>query len=316
MTLAANIPFTRPATWPVIRSGRFAVSLRTDSPEGCQLALLGLPDDTGVRLNGGRAGAALGPSALRAALATFGTPWDGLARERIEVSVFDAGDVDVVPGDDEPALLATHERVEAAVSALHDWGLVPLCVGGGHDLSLPSLRALSKTLRQPLAGINVDAHLDVRERAGSGMAFRRLIEGNFLDPRHFVIYGVSRFANDERDARWIEELGATLLPVEHAGLEPARPENVVSRLGDTSAFLSVDLDGLDGSTVSGVSALNPAGLDVPRVAALVEACGLSPRIRHFDLMELSPPWDASGRSARVAAYLLLCFVAGFNRRVR
>jgi len=54
----------------------------------------------------------------------------------------------------------------------------------------------------------------------------------------------------------------------------------------------------------------------PRVAALVEQCGLSPAVRHFDLMELAPAWDTSGRSARVAAYLLLCFVAGFARRAR
>lgn len=312
------IPYTRPAVWPAIRDGRFAQSIRSDSPKGCQLALLGLPDDTGVRLNGGRAGAVEGPSALRAALASFGTPWDGLVRERIELSIFDAGDVDIAPGGDEAALLSTHERVEAAVSALHELGLLPICVGGGHDLSLPSIRALSKKLNQPLAGINVDAHLDVRERVGSGMPFRRLIEGQFLDPQRFLTYGVGRFVNDERDARWLEELGATLLNVEHTGLEPARPKNIVSRLfaDGASGFLSVDLDGLDGSAVSGVSAVNPAGLDVPRVAALVELCGLSPAVRHFDLMELSPGWDASGRSARVAAYLLLCFVAGFARRAR
>ena len=35
----------------------------------CRVALVGLPDDTGVELNNGRTGASKGPAAFRAALA-------------------------------------------------------------------------------------------------------------------------------------------------------------------------------------------------------------------------------------------------------
>jgi formimidoylglutamase len=310
------IPYTRAGVWPELRPGRFAETIRCTSAEGCQMALIGLPDDTGVRLNGGRPGAAQGPSALRAALASFGTTWDGLNQRSLAVRVFDAGDVESAPGEDEAALLATHARVEAAVSAVHELGLLPVCIGGGHDLSLPSISALSKREGKAVGGINVDAHLDVRPRVGSGMAFRRLIEGGFVDPRRFVTFGVGRFVNDESDAAWLAEQGGSQLSVEHAGLPDLRPKSVVSHAvtGGEAAFLSVDLDALDASALPGVSAPNPAGLSVSQVAALVEAAAISPGIRHFDLMELSPPWDPSGRSARVAAYLLLCFLAGFERR--
>jgi formimidoylglutamase len=313
---APLIPHTSAGVWPAIRPGRFAQTIQRDSAANCQLALLGLPDDTGVALNGGRLGASAGPSALRAALASFGTPWDGLRGQTLTLSVFDAGDVQPVAGEDEAALLATHERVEAAVSALHQLGLTPLCVGGGHDLSLPSIRALSKHLGRPLSGINVDAHLDVRERVGSGMAFRRLIEGRFLEPSQFVTYGVGRFVNDQADAAWLASQGGCLLPVEQTDLVDAEPEALLARtVGASGAgFLSVDLDGLDASLMPGVSAANPAGLTLKVVAALLEAAGKAPEIRHFDLMELCPACDPSGRSARVAAYLLLCFLAGFSRR--
>jgi formiminoglutamase len=316
MTSRQLTPHTRPGVWPALAPGRFAQTIQHDSAAGCQLALLGLPDDTGVRLNGGRPGAADGPSALRAALSSFGTSWDGLSEQALAVRVFDAGDIEPAPGESEAALFATHARVEAAVSALHEQGLTPVCVGGGHDLSLPSISALSKRLGRPLGGINVDAHLDVRERVGSGMAFRRLIEGGFLDPRRFVTFGVGRFVNDQRDAVWLAERGGSQLSVEHAGLSDLRPKSVVSHAvaAGEGAFLSVDLDALDASVMPGVSALNPAGLSLAQVAALVEIAAMSPGIQHFDLMELSPPWDLSGRSARVAAYLLLCFVAGFARR--
>src|SRR5687767_8945741 len=75
-TLAANVapppmlPHTTPPSWPAdLPPTRFAAQIRTDSAEGCAIALLGLPDDLGVRLNGGRPGAAEGPTAFLAALA-------------------------------------------------------------------------------------------------------------------------------------------------------------------------------------------------------------------------------------------------------
>lgn len=313
MSPSTAIPHTRPGQWPPIRPDRFAATIRADTHHDAAIALLGLPDDTGVRLNGGRPGAALGPAALRAALSTFGTSWDSVQRRRLDVGVFDAGDVEPAEGADEAALLCTHARVEASVRRLHDLGLLPVCIGGGHDLSLPSLTALSKHLMLPLGGVNLDAHLDARERIGSGMAFRHLINGGFVDPSRFVEFGLNRFANDEVDFRWLEACGATLMCAGDS--EPGPPELFARALGKGGlGFVSIDLDGLDAATVPGVSALNPAGVGLREAARLAEAAGREPRVLHFDIMELSPPNDPGGRSARVAAYLFLSFLTGFCER--
>src|SRR5262249_30908324 len=150
--------------------GRFAASIVVAAepgaapPAGCAVALLGLPDDTGVSLNGGRPGAAEGPRAFRAALARFGAAWD-LQRDRaLDGPVSEAGDVEPVPGDDEAALLATHARVESAAGALHAAGCVTIAIGGGHDLALPCIAAWARQRGGAVGGINLDAHLDVRER--------------------------------------------------------------------------------------------------------------------------------------------------------
>ncbi len=315
---ARRVVHTRPAPWPSLSEARFASRIQRDSADGCQLALLGLPDDTGVRLNGGRAGAAQGPAALRAALAAFGTHFDLKAGRRLAARIFDAGDVEPAPGDDAQALLATHQRVEAALMEIHGLGLVPLCVGGGHDLSLPSLRALSRHVGHAIGGVNVDAHLDARARVGSGMAFRSLISEGWLDARRFTELGLGRFVNEESDIAWLRERGAQLLLNDAMDSVPASSAAVLARAcgADGVAFLSVDLDAIDGGQLPGVSALNPSGLAVARVAELAEAAGRAPGIRHCDVMELCPVFDPSGRSARIAAYLLLCFIAGFDERPR
>ncbi len=312
-----TIPHTRPVTWPPPRPFRFAANVTTESADGCAVALLGLPDDTGVKLNFGRPGAAQGPAAFRSALARFGAGYDGAQRLALDVRVFDAGDVEPAPGDDEAALFETHRRVEAAAAALGELGLVVVGLGGGHDLTLPAVTALAKRTGHKLGGVNFDAHLDVRQRVGSGMPFRRLIEGAFLNPRHFVELGLGRFANEQDDSLWLAAHGAEL--VQSADLRSGRVDvaPLLNRaLSGGTGFVSIDLDGLDVSVAPGVSAPNPLGLGLEHAAELAEAAGADARVLHFDVMELCPAHDVGERTARAAAFLFLTFMAGFQRRPR
>lgn len=309
-----SVPFTVAGVWPEIRPGRFARGLRP-SPDGCRCALLGLPDDLGVRLNGGRPGARGGPSAFRAALARYGVPWDGLRDQPLDVPVFDAGDITPAPGDDEAALLETHRRVESAVSWLQERELTTLCIGGGHDLALPSASALHRVLGTRLGGINLDAHLDVRQKVGSGMPFRRLIESQALDPRRFVELGLGRFVNDPDDLAWLRAQGGTLVHVDSILEQGLDPQVALERAcAGGPAFLSIDLDAFDQSVAPGVSAPNPLGLTLEHGVHLAEAAGARSQIRHFDLMEFNPAFDVDGHTGRSAALLLLSFLAGFRQR--
>lgn len=308
-------PHTRPGADFDARPGRLAARVQRASHQGCRCALLGLPDDLGVQLNGGRPGAKTGPSAFRAALARFGVAWDGLRGRELDLHVYDAGDVEPAPGDDEAALLETHQRVLDAVASLHEHGLVPVCIGGGHDLSLPAISALSRRAGAAVGGINLDAHLDVRARVGSGMPFRRLIEAEHLDPRHFVEVGLGRFSNDAHDLEWISARGARLIYAEtvlERGLDAAALLALAT--GSGAAFVSIDLDGLDQSVAPAVSAPSPLGLRLHDATRLAEAAGAHPAVRHFDLMEFCPRFDLDSRTARSAVLIFLHFLAGLMVR--
>lgn len=312
------VPFTLPPRWPTIRPDRFAARVRTDTPDGCAVALLGLPDDLGVRLNGGRAGAKDGPDALRRALASFGADFDQHRQTALEVGVYDAGDVQPAEGEGEGALHATHDRVTRALREIHSMGLLPICVGGGHDLTFPGVRALSQHAGQPVGGINIDPHLDVRETVGSGMPFRAGIEGGFLDPMRFVEFGVGRFSNSRAHSDYLRERSAAIITVEKArdfkSAIPVAFDRAFPAGRSEPGFVSLDLDSIDASAAPGVSAPNPDGLSVERVLQVVQRAGEHPAVRHFDIMELSPPNDNADRTARIAALCLLTFLAGFTER--
>lgn len=309
--MSTRAPHTRPGASYDAKPGRLAARLERASHHGCRCALLGLPDDLGVQLNGGRPGAKTGPSQFRSALARFGVAWDGLSGRELDLHIFDAGDVEPAPGEDEAALLETHRRVLEAVSFLHAHGLVPVCVGGGHDLSLPAISALSRRQGAALGGINLDAHLDVRTRVGSGMAFRRLIEAGHLDPQRFVEVGLGRFSNDAADLEWISARGARLIFAEsllEQGLDVPQLLSHATREGP--AFVSIDLDGLDQTVAPGVSAPSPLGVRLHDAARLAEAAGAHPLVQHFDLMEFCPRFDLDSRTGRSAVLLFLHFAAG------
>jgi formiminoglutamase len=285
------IPHTFSPEWPAkIPAERFASTIRTDVPEDCEIALLGLADDTGVKLNHGRPGAAGGPAAFRAALAKYGANLPELP------FVFDAGDVH--PGR---TLEETHERVTVATSALLERGLLPVAIGGGHDLTFPFVRAVATRFSRP-TGLYFDAHLDVRETPGSGMPFRKLVEECGVPALH--LHGFRPLVNSREHWDWVTAHGGQAWPDDVAVALP----------GGGDLFVSFDLDVLDAAHAPGVSAINPAGWTVREAESWVAACGAEPRVRCFDLMELNPDFDHSGRTARVAAHLFLTFLQGFARR--
>ncbi len=312
-------PWTRPAYWPPCSSDRFAAAIERESPDGCRIALLGVPDDTGVVLNHGRAGANLGPGALRAALARGGSAYDGFAQAPILTRVYDAGDLEVAGGHDAHALRETHRRLRETTRALHERGLTPVVVGGGHDLSYPAIMGLfaADGERRRCSGLSLDAHLDVRETEGSGMPFRRLIEEGALDPRRFAVVGTGPFANSEAHVEWAAGLGATLVACEAAVDQLELLDHAFASAFQGTrdiGFVTICLDALDRAHAPGVSAPNPLGLSARHAARLARLAGRDPRVRHFDLMELSPPNDIQDATARLAALLFLCFVSEYDRR--
>jgi len=263
--------------------------------------MLGLPDDTGVSMNHGRPGAKDGPRAFRDALARYGGKYCVLTSQaRIDLSdvrVFDAGDV-----KPEGSLDATHDRITARVAALLELDLIVACIGGGHDLTWPSVRAVAARFPD-LSGVYYDAHLDVRETPGSGMPFRKILTETTCS--ELVVVGLDRFANSRDHLDWFEANGGRIA---NEVCSPFRD------LATPHCFVSFDLDIIDVAHAPGVSAINPAGWDARTADRAAHLAGLEPRLRYFDIMELNPAYDIDGRTARLAARLFLSFVAGFALR--
>lgn len=281
---------------------------REDEPLEGRTVLLGFPYDGGIP---SRPGARFGPRAIRDALASFGSH-DG---ERDVSPVLDLGDV-ALPGMNGAD---AHARMEDAARRVFAAGAWPVFLGGDHGCTGSVLRGLAAARPETaLALVNVDAHLDVREydddaHLSSGTPFRRGVETPILDGGRVAMIGIRRFANSRYYLDFAAEQGIRLYTVEdiqaHGAATVAKAALYRATAGADALYLSIDMDAADAAFAPGVSAPGTGGMTAREMIDVVRTVATDPRLAAADIMETSPPYDPDGRTARLAARLLLEILA-------
>ena len=272
------------------------------------VGLIGFACDAGVARNQGRTGAEGGPAALRAMLAN-------LPVRRCK-SIADAGDIVCTSDGESDGLEQAQEELSAAIAHLLARGMLPIALGGGHEIAYGSFGGLARHIatreKKPRIGIiNLDAHFDLRmdARATSGTPFRQIAED--CQSRgwafNYCCLGVSTFANTDALFQRAESLGVRWRLDEDMGVM-----QLDKTLGTVSAFIScVDhvylttcLDVLPAAVAPGVSAPAARGVPLDVIEPIIDAVAASGKLRLADIAELSPPRDIDNRTARVAARLV------------
>jgi formimidoylglutamase len=267
-------------------------------------AVLGLPYDGGIP---SRPGARFGPRAIREALASFGA-FDG---EREPQPALDLGDLPL------PSMngAAAHERIEEAARRVFAAGARPVFLGGDHGCTGSTIRGLAAARPETrLALVTIDAHLDVREyddaaSLSSGTPFRRALETEILEGGRVAMIGIRPYANSRHYLEWAEAQGIRLTTVDdveaHGAARAAKAALYTATSGADALYLSIDMDAADAAFAPGVSAAGIGGLTAREMIALVRTIVSDPRLVGADIMETSPPHDPDGRTAKLAARLLL-----------
>ena len=283
-----------------------------ETAAGLDACFLGVPMDIGTS---NRPGTRLGPRQIRDEsrmlrpynMATGAAPFEHL-------QVADIGDVPINTFD----LKKSVGIIETHVSQVLDQGAIPLVLGGDHTLTWPVLRAM-KSRHGPVALIHVDAHADVNdlmfgEREAHGTPFRRAWEEDCLQNDRVVQIGLRGTGYAPEDFDWGRNKGWRVVPAEecwHRSLTPLMAE-IRDMVGDAPVYMSFDIDSLDPAFAPGTGTVEPGGLNIWQAIEIVRGCaGLN--LVGCDLVEVSPPFDASGNTAMVAASLLyemLCVLPG------
>lgn len=164
--------------------------------------LVGVPEDIGVRANGGVGGAhTLWEPFLRSFCNIQHT--DNLnGADILLLGAFDFSRwMNVSLDKDLPALRKMTGQIDDAVSpvieAIVAAGKCPVVIGGGHNNSFPIIKGVSKALGKPIGCINLDAHSDYRVMEGrhSGNGFRYAKAEGYL--MQYAVVGLHRNYNSQ-----------------------------------------------------------------------------------------------------------------------
>jgi formiminoglutamase len=270
------------------------------------VAIVGYPDDEGIKLNGGRLGAAEGPREIRRWLYRM-TP-----HARRELKTFwDLGDLK--PSEE---LAQRHESARAIVAHAIQEGAQVLSLGGGNDYAYADGMGFldqSKSVR-PLI-VNVDAHLDVRDTSKgltSGTPFYRLLEsGAEFD---FLELGIQAQCNSRAHWEYVEGKGGKIISLEEIlDSSVSMSEYVTTACGDwilrpRPAFLAIDMDAFSWPYAQGTSAAWPIGIDPNAFWTLLQTLLRRLNVSVLGLYEVSPALDNGGGTARLAAQWAHCYL--------
>ena len=275
---------------------------------GVDVAVTGIPLDLSTTH---RAGARMGPAAIRAATAQLNEkihPWGFGPCDTL--SVVDYGDC---PLDNHrphtiPDAITNHART------IIGGGATMLALGGDHFITYPILKAHVEKHGAPLSLIHFDAHCDTwqddaPDSLNHGTMFYKAIKEGLVDPKRSVQVGI-RTWND--DFMGVDVLGADWV---HEHGVKATIARILDIVGANASYLTFDIDCLDPAFAPGTGTPVAGGLSSAQALAVLR--GLVPvKIVGMDVVEVAPSYDHAEITAIAAAHVaaeMLCVLAAQRR---
>lgn len=275
-------------------------------------ALIGFRCDEGIRRNSGRAGASEGPTALRQALAK-------LPVHKHNFSCLDAGSIICADGD----LETSQQALAEVVSILLTNNVIPIVIGGGHELAWGHYQGIADAFPQKTLGIiNFDAHFDMRPlsadgRGSSGTPFLQIAKAHEATNRRFDYncIGIQHVGNIRQLFETAKAYNAQVILADELHLgQIDKCVDFLDRIIDQNemVYTSICLDVFSAAFAPGVSAIQPLGLFPWHVIPLVRQLAASGKVVSYDIAELSPRYDFDQCTAKLAASLIYEIVHHHN----
>lgn len=279
-------------------------------------AIVGIPDDTGASY---RVGQRFGPNRIRETSAMLrainmeiGTNIDK------ELKGFDNGDVNINPFSCELSQIAAYEKVKKLVAR----GIIPVCMGGDHSISLGPIKAVGEHYG-PVGLIHFDSHVDTWDggfgsRFNNGTTLRRGIEYGVLDPSRMISIGIKgTLFSEAGGGKMSEDLGIEVLTMgefEKIGIEETI-RRIRNRVGTGLTYLTFDIDCMDPAFCPGGGVYELGGFTTREIIQIFQ--GIKDlNIVGYDVAEVNPTCDVGDITSYTAAAFMHMFLAMIGVRKR
>ena len=265
--------------------------------EDAKIVLFGAPFDSTTSF---RPGTRFASAAMRSesfGIETF-SPYQ--EKDLLDVRVFDSGDLELPFGEPTQALADIEQRT---ATILND-GKIPCMIGGEHLVTLGAVRAVAKKYSD-LHMIHFDAHADLRDDyLGVKLSHACVLHRchDIVGDNKIFQFGIRSGDRDEF------EFAKAHTTMHRFDLETL--DEVVKKLKGKPVYFTLDLDVLDPSEFPGTGTPEAGGVSFKELLkAVISLSELD--IVGFDVNELSPVYDQTGRSTALACKILREIILSF-----
>lgn len=295
--------------------------------------VLGIPEDIGVKANGGVGGTDTAWLAFLHAFLNIQSNDFFTGTEVLLLGHFDfsglpelieqhAHSTEEKTDAYRHAVLRIDDAVEALIRIITAAGKIPVVIGGGHNNAYPLLKGAAKGLhkagRIPLAQINcinLDAHTDYRPLEGrhSGNAFRYAEEDGYLQ-KYFVVGVHENYIPQNVWTDFVNNPFFDLITFEDIFLHEKR--NFIQAVADATGFsedgytgIELDLDSVE-HVLS--SAATPCGITPLQARQYLNFAAMDCKVAYVHLCEAATLLS-DGRKAESTGKLLSYLVSDFMK---
>lgn len=223
-------------------------------------------------------------------------------KDLLDTKVFDSGDLELPFGNPDRALEDIEERTKEILSD----GKIPCMIGGEHLVTLGAVRAVAKKYTD-LNIVHFDAHADLRDdylgvKNSHACVLHRCWD--IVGDGKIFQFGIRSGDREEfkfaKAHTYMNKFNFDTL------------EETVHKIGQKPIYFTLDLDVLDPSEFPGTGTPEAGGVSFTQLLnAVKEVSKLN--IVGFDVNELSPVYDQTGRSTALACKILREILLYFYR---
>jgi agmatinase len=210
----------------------------------------------------------------------------------------DVGDILVFPTV--PA--QTDDKITAAVKKILEKKAFPIVLGGDHSITFPVVRAMDKDITV----IHFDAHLDTWNGEPGNLDHASWVNRVAQLPhvKKIVQIGMRGLANDQEAIGNARKIGTKIVTSED--IHRKGVEWTLAQIPESeNIYITFDVDVMDPTLAPGTGTLEPDGLSFQEIDELLKGAATKGKLLGFDVVEVNPYRDPSGRTAQTAVRLMI-----------
>jgi len=279
-----------------LKDGNITLPLKflasSDSYDDSYLIITGVPMDFTCSF---KPGARFGPQKIREV--SIGIEEYSVYNDRdlTNASFFDCGDLDLPFGNVDASL----KLISDAAGEIISDGKIPLFIGGEHLISVPVIKKVYEKYGDDLILLHFDAHADLRDDYlgcpnSHASAIRRVLD--FMPGKNVYQFGIRSGTKQE-----FEFASANTNMFKFEVMKPLT--SIMDNIKNRPVYITLDIDVADPAFANGTGTPEPGGITSSELIQCINlACSLN--VVGFDLVEVSPVYDNSDRTALLAAKII------------